>query len=165
MNPAALVAIESSVNRSQASQFDLMSPTPKLTVLYDGNCSLCRASVARLRRMDRGSRVAQLNLHDPEAATRFPQVDREEAMRLMQAVDSRGRVFSGADAWARIGLALPGWNLIAWLLLVPGVHFIARLVYAWIARNRYRWNRDLCEDGSCALHTGDQPHPSTQNHK
>lgn len=139
----------------------IMQSRPKLTVLYDGNCGLCRASVARLRRMDRGSRIAQLDLHDPEATTRFPQIDREEAMRLMQAVDSRGRVFSGADAWARIGLALPGWNLVAWLLFVPGIHGVASLVYGWIARNRYRWNKSLCADGSCDVHTGIHPPRAT----
>lgn len=125
----------------------------KLTVLFDGACGLCRASVARLRRMDRGGRIELLDLHDPSAAVRFPQVNREEAMRLMQAVDAQGRVFSGVDAWARVGLVLPGWKLVAWLLLVPGIHFIARQVYAWVARNRYRWNQDLCADGSCSLHT------------
>jgi predicted DCC family thiol-disulfide oxidoreductase YuxK len=131
----------------------------QLTILYDGACGLCRASVARLRRMDPGGRIELLDLHDPSAATRFPQVNREEAMRLMQGVDSQGRVFSGVDAWARIGLTLPGWKLIAWLLLVPGIHSIAGVIYAWVARNRYRWNRDLCADGSCALHVpGDQDH-------
>jgi predicted DCC family thiol-disulfide oxidoreductase YuxK len=129
-----------------------------LTVLYDGACSLCRASVARLRRMDRGGRVAVLDLHDPQASVKFPQVNREEAMRLMQAVDSNGRVYSGVDAWARIGLSLPGWKLLAWILLVPGIHFIAGLVYAWVARNRYRWNQELCADGSCAVHLDHPPH-------
>ena len=124
----------------------------ELAVLYDGTCNFCRASVARVRRMDPHSRIELLDLHDASRADRFPQVNFDEAMRLMQAVDLRGRVYSGADAWARIGLALPGWKLIAWLLLVPGIHFIAQRVYAWIAQNRYRWNRDLCEDGTCALH-------------
>jgi predicted DCC family thiol-disulfide oxidoreductase YuxK len=131
-----------------------------LTVLYDGSCALCRASVARLRRMDRGGRVALLDLHDPQASVRFPQVDREKAMRLMQAVDSTGRAFSGVDAWARIGLSLPGWKLLAWLLLVPGIHFLAGAIYAWVARNRYRWNRDICADGSCELHLENSHHPA-----
>jgi predicted DCC family thiol-disulfide oxidoreductase YuxK len=130
-----------------------------LTVLYDGSCSFCRASAARLRRMDPGGRVALLDLHDAQAAARFPQVDREEAMRLMQAVDGTGRVYSGVDAWARIGLSLPGWKLVAWLLLVPGIHFVARGVYSWVARNRYRWNQELCTDGSCAVHV-DESHRS-----
>jgi predicted DCC family thiol-disulfide oxidoreductase YuxK len=131
-----------------------------LTVLYDGSCSLCRASVARLRRMDRGGRVAQLDLHDPQASVKFPQVDREEAMRLMQAVDGNGRVYSGVDAWAHIGLSLPGWKLLAWILLVPGIHFIGGAIYGWVARNRYRWNQDLCADGSCKVHLDHAPRGS-----
>lgn len=124
----------------------------ELTVLYDGNCNLCSGSVARLRRMDPRHRIETMDLHDPTVPLRFPQIQPDEAMRLMQAVDARGRVYSGADAWARIGLALPGWNLVAWLLLVPGIHFLAQRVYGWVARNRYRWNRDACEGGTCALH-------------
>jgi len=124
----------------------------ELTILYDGACGLCRASIARLRRLDPRGLVETLDLHDVSVPTRFPQVNPAEAMRLMQGVDTQGRVYSGVDAWARAGQALPGWKLIAWALLVPGVHFIAQSVYAWVARNRYRWNRDLCKDGACAVH-------------
>jgi predicted DCC family thiol-disulfide oxidoreductase YuxK len=126
----------------------------ELTILYDGSCNLCRTSVARLRRIDPKGHVETLDLHDPTVAMRFPQVNSDEAMRLMQAVDLRGSVYSGVDAWVRVLLVLPAWKLIGWLLLVPGIHFIAQHVYAWIARNRYRWNREQCEDGSCALHMG-----------
>jgi predicted DCC family thiol-disulfide oxidoreductase YuxK len=124
----------------------------ELTVLYDGACNLCRASVDRVRRMDPGARIELLDLHDASVAGRFPQVTLDEAMRLMQAVDPAGRVYSGTDAWARIGLTLPSWKLIAWLLLVPGIHFVAKHFYGWVARNRYRWNRELCEGGTCAIH-------------
>ena len=79
-----------------------------LTVLYDGSCSLCRASVARLHKMDRGGRrIELLDSHDPQASMRFPQVDREEAMRLMQAVDSIGRVYRPALPLVRIGPPCP----------------------------------------------------------
>jgi len=132
-----------------------------LTVLYDGNCGLCRASVARLRRIDRDSRIELLDLHDPSVSARFPQVNREEALRLMQAVDPAGKVYAGVDAWACAGLALPGWKVVAWLLLVPGIHFAAGKIYAWVARNRYRWNRELCADGSCSVHIG---HPESDSH-
>jgi len=70
----------------------------------------------------------------------------------MLAVDSQGRIYSGADAWARIGLLLPGWKFVAWILLVPGIHLLATNIYAWIARNRYRWNRTICNDDSCSVH-------------
>jgi len=128
----------------------------ELTVLYDGSCSLCRGSVERVRPFDTRHRIEFLDLHDPSTQQRFPQIDREVAMRWMQAVDTQGRVFAGVDSWARMGMLLPGWNLLAWILQVPGIHWIAVKVYAWIARNRYRWNRAACADGTCSLHL---PHP------
>ena len=129
----------------------------RLTVLYDGSCSLCRASVARVRPFDTHHDIEFLNLHDPSTQERFPQIDREAALRWMQAVDEHGRISSDADAWARIGLLLPGWNLIAWTLFVPGVRWVATKIYFWIARNRYRWNRSLCSDGSCSVHIPEVP--------
>jgi predicted DCC family thiol-disulfide oxidoreductase YuxK len=124
----------------------------ELTVLFDGDCALCRASAERVRRLDRLRRVELLDLHDPSVPARFPQVDRDRALRLMQAVDSSGRVSSGVDAWAEIARRIPGWRLASVLLRVPGIHAVAESVYAWVARNRYRWNRDACADGSCSLH-------------
>lgn len=128
------------------------STSPGLFVFYDGSCSLCRASIAPVQRLDTRHRIEFLDLHNPSAQQRFPQIDRELAMRWMQAIDSRGRISSGADAWARIGLLLPGWCYLSWILLVPGIRWFAAKIYAWIGRNRYRWNRDVCSDGTCSLH-------------
>lgn len=130
-----------------------------LTVLFDGSCSLCRASADRVRRLDSGDHIELLDLHEPSVSKRFPQIDREEAMKWMQAVDRKGRIYSGSDAWAQIGLALPGWKLIAWLLLAPGIRWFAAKIYSWIARNRYRWNRTVCEDDSCQVHLGGPAQP------
>jgi len=129
----------------------------ELTILFDGSCNLCRASAERVRRFDRANRIEFLDVNDPATLQRFPQVNREEALRWMQAVDSNGKVFSGSDAWARIGGRLPGWKLVAWTLLVPGVRWFAGKIYAWIARNRFRWNRAMCEDGSCRVHVEKKP--------
>ena len=128
-----------------------------LTVLFDGSCNLCRGSAARVKRFDRANRIEFLDVNDPVSLQRFPQVNHEEALRWMQAVDSNGNVFGGSDAWARIGSRLPGWKLIAWVLLVPGIRWFAGKFYAWIARNRYRWNRELCEDGTCRVHVEKTP--------
>ena len=125
---------------------------PALTVLFDGHCRLCRASVARARRFDSRKRIEFLDLHDPSAAKRFPALGRDEAMQASLAIDREGRVFRGADAWARIGRELPAWKAVSSVLLLPGVRWIAGRVYAAIARNRYRWNRDACADGTCGVH-------------
>lgn len=131
----------------------------ELTVLFDGSCSLCRASAARVRRFDSQNHIELLDLHDTSVSKRFPQIDRDEAMKWMQAVDPNGRIYSGSDAWAKIGLVLPGWKLIAWILRIPGIRWIASKIYAWIARYRYRWNRTVCEDDSCRVHLSSSSGP------
>src|SRR5271165_192706 len=128
-----------------------------LTVLFDGSCNLCRGSAARVGRFDQTKRIEFLDVNDPAALQRFPQVDREQALVWMQAVDSNGKVFSGSDAWARIGGRLPGWKLVAWILRIPGIRWFTGRVYAWVARNRYRWNREVCEDGTCHVHVEKKP--------
>jgi predicted DCC family thiol-disulfide oxidoreductase YuxK len=123
-----------------------------VTVLFDGGCNLCRGSAERVKLFDTAQRIEFLDLHDRSAQQRFPQVDREEAMLSMLAIDSNGSVFRGSDAWARIGMLLPGWKFLAWILLVPGIRSVAGKLYAWIARNRYRWNRAVCQDRTCQVH-------------
>lgn len=123
-----------------------------LTVLYDGACALCRSSVARVRRWDRQGKIALLDLNDPEVLRCFPQVDPEQARRLMQAVSATGQVYAGVDAWRQIASVLPGWRWLGWLLGLPGVHALSDRVYRWVARNRYRWNRRLCTDAACQWH-------------
>jgi predicted DCC family thiol-disulfide oxidoreductase YuxK len=125
---------------------------PDVTVLFDGGWNLCRGSAERVKLFDTAQRIEFLDLHDPSAQQRFPQVDREEAMLWMLAIDSNGSVFRGSDAWARIGMLLPGWKFLAWILLVPGIRSVAGKFYAWIASNRYRWNRAVCQDRTCQVH-------------
>ncbi len=130
----------------------------ELTVLYDGGCSLCRASVARVQRFDTNHRIEFLDVHAPAVPKRFPEIDPTVAMRWMQAIGADGRVWNGADAWARIGMLLPGWKFVIWILLIPGIRWIAARMYTWIAENRYRWNRTVCPDGNCSLHSPGDSH-------
>lgn len=126
-----------------------ISHAPGLVVLYDGQCRLCSGTAGRLRRLDRHQHLELIDLHDPGVAQRFPGMDLDRALQEIQAVDARGRVYSGVDAFARIGALLPGWRWVAWLPRLPGLHAIAVLTYRWVARNRYRWNRNACPEGTC----------------
>lgn len=121
----------------------------RLAVLYDGHCRLCSGTATRLQHLDCDGRLELIDLHRAEVAVRFPYLDRRRAMQEIQAVDATGRIYTGVDAFARIGARLPRWRRIAWLLRIPILHGIAGLVYRWVARNRYRWNRNACRDGVC----------------
>ena len=59
----------------------------------------------------------------------------------------------GANAVRGIMHELPGyrWLELAWL--IPGFDALAAWGYAWVAANRYRWNKKLVCDGDvCRVH-------------
>src|SRR5262245_61312945 len=114
-------------------------------ILFDGVCNLCNGFVQFV--------IAR----DPQARFRFASLQARAAAALLagrgsqgQLPDSlllleKGKLYKQSDAALRVlkGLAFP-WNLMCALLIVPRP--LRDFVYAWVARNRYRWfgKREVC---------------------
>jgi predicted DCC family thiol-disulfide oxidoreductase YuxK len=105
------------------------------TLIYDGECGLCRRSVEVLRRWDREHRIALVPFQDQAAVARFG-IPLPALAAAMHLVLPDGRVFAGADAVPELLRLLPGKGWWRWLFAVPGVRPIARRVYARVARRR-----------------------------
>src|SRR5260221_12359218 len=131
----------------------------ELPVLFVGSCNLCRGSAAGVRRFDRANRIEFLDVNDPAALPRFPQANREEALRWMQAVDSSGTVFGGSDAWARIGGLLPGWKFFAGVFLGPVVCWFFGEGFGWFRGKRFCWESANFEEGPCQGPVARKPRP------
>jgi predicted DCC family thiol-disulfide oxidoreductase YuxK len=125
-----------------------------MTVLYDGDCRFCTQSAHTIRRRFGRERVALRNFQEPGALEDYPRVTHDAAMKKMHVVLRDGRVFAGAEAFARIFLSLRFVGWIAWLYYVPGVRQLADLAYATIAKHRYRLfgRTGQCDGGTCHLH-------------
>jgi predicted DCC family thiol-disulfide oxidoreductase YuxK len=110
-------------------------------LIYDGDCSLCRASALWLlrRALAGGAREVEiLPCRSAERRARFPTVDEAACLAAMQLVLPDGRVLSGADAVPELLHRIPRWGWLASLFAVPGMRPVARRLYAWIAENRMR---------------------------
>jgi predicted DCC family thiol-disulfide oxidoreductase YuxK len=105
------------------------------TLIYDGECGLCRTTVQRVRRWDREHRLAVLPLQDEGRVAAFgiPLAALAGAMHL---VLPDGRVLAGADAAPELLRLLPGRRWMARAFGIPGVLPLARRVYAWVAARR-----------------------------
>lgn len=120
------------------------------TVLYDGTCNLCLQQVKFWEKVARNVNFLALQ----NGLEHFPQVSYEEAMREMKLVDTKGNVYGGAEAFVK--LFKYSYPLIGFLTLfyyLPGIHFIANKIYAFVAKNRYYFfgKATDCESGSCNL--------------
>lgn len=127
-----------------------MSPNPtegRHTLIYDGECGICRRSVEWVRSQDREERIELLPYQDPRIPGRFPDIPPRAMEEAMQLVAPDGARWEGARAAERLLELLPGWRVLAPLFRIPGVRPVARRVYRAVARNRRRLG---CGD-HCAL--------------
>lgn len=117
-----------------------MGPTvATATLIYDGECSLCRASALFLmRRALSNGTLEILPCASGVRRTRFPRITEEACLTAMQLVLPDGRVLAGADAVPELLRRIRGWGWVAAVFALPGVRPVARRVYAWVARNRMR---------------------------
>jgi predicted DCC family thiol-disulfide oxidoreductase YuxK len=107
------------------------------TVLYDGDCPVCRESVSRLEAQDREGVLAFTPAQAPEVEEDFPWISREALREAVHLVGPDGKTWVGVGAMEKLARVLPGWRWLGWALRVPLVRPLAERVYAWVARNRY----------------------------
>jgi predicted DCC family thiol-disulfide oxidoreductase YuxK len=135
---------------------DLPSPWERPgtdVVIYDGNCGICTAQVARLPWWDCQDKLSYLSLHDPRVGERYPDLTHEQLMQEMVIVDRHGGRHAGPYAFRYLTCRLRRLWWLAPVLYFPGAMLLARPLYRWVARNRYRCSRrKACADGTCGLH-------------
>jgi predicted DCC family thiol-disulfide oxidoreductase YuxK len=110
-------------------------------LIYDGECSMCRASALWLLRRAEAGGARDLEIlpcRSPVRRERFPGIADETCMQAMQLVLPDGRVLAGADAVPEILGRIPRWRWVATFFALPGVRPFSRRVYRWIARTRMR---------------------------
>jgi len=127
-----------------------------LTVVYDGECRLCLATVAKLRRMRTRSElrfVALQSVLSGEIAP-WPGLEGVAPERLraqLHVTDAEGRLYGGAEAVLRLLRDVPSLAWLGRLGALPGLRGVSRLLYRLVAKYRYRLfgTEASCASGAC----------------
>lgn len=115
-------------------------------LIYDGDCSMCRASALWLMRRALAGGAQELEIlpcRSSARRARFPEISEAACLTAMQLVLPDGRVLAGADAVPEILRRIPRWRWLRRLFDVPGVRPLARRAYRWIAENRMQLSCSL----------------------
>lgn len=120
-------------------------------LLYDGQCGFCVSSVRRLRVLDLFGWLDPLDFHrQPALDALHPSLTPARCHSEMILIESNGRLSGGFDAFARLSLRLPLLLGLAPLLRFPGIPWLGRRIYRWIAAHRYLFHRNIsCETNQC----------------
>lgn len=125
------------------------------TLLYDGACSICTSQAHSIATFDRRENIELLDINSDTARARFPRISPQDAQREIHLAAPDGTLYRGAEAVRQTLLRLPILRGIGILMSLPGAMTVARPVYRWVARNRYRLSGkpEECPDGACSLPT------------
>ncbi|PDW03305.1 thiol-disulfide oxidoreductase DCC family protein [Candidatus Viridilinea mediisalina] len=123
----------------------------RYALLYDGACRICASQIETVAAHNHAGLIEILDMNDPQAQVRFPQVTPEMAQRELHLVAPDGQFYQGADAVRETLLRLPDLRGLGLLMGLPGVMLFARPIYGLIAANRYLLGGrvEACDDGSC----------------
>jgi predicted DCC family thiol-disulfide oxidoreductase YuxK len=109
------------------------------TLVYDGDCAICRYWVSYWEGLTNGQ-----VLYRPyqEAATDFPTIPLEAFQRAIQLIEPDGRVYAGAAATFRVLRQAPGRTAWWWCYShLPGFATLSEWAYQYLARRRSLLNR------------------------
>ncbi|MCI0683438.1 MAG: DUF393 domain-containing protein [Gemmataceae bacterium] len=128
-----------------------IAPHPRARVFYDGDCPLCRKSVAILRRLDWLGRLECVNSRGADQPLlRQPPLSSAPLLDEMHLLTPDGqRLHHGFGAFRWMAWRLPLCWLIAPLLYIPGVPWLGQRIYLWIARRRFQLLP--CRHGVCTI--------------
>ena len=105
-------------------------------LIYDGDCGFCTRTVQWGQR-----HIARMTPAAPYQSSDLAALGLDEARCsvAVQYVTRGGEVRSAQDGVAATLLAAGrGWWVLGALLHVPGLHWLAGVLYRWVARNRHR---------------------------
>ena len=123
----------------------------KHIVLYDDECPMCTFQMKVMSWLDWFNALALVPLSDPRAREIAPQLERKDLLEAIHCVTPERRVYRGARAIRFVVMRLPLLVPLALFMWIPGVIWIAEIVYAWVSHNRLLLSRVFgCKD-ACAV--------------
>jgi len=120
-------------------------------VLYDDECPMCVFQMKLLTWLDWLNVASLVPLSSEREQAAAPQLDREELRAAIHVITRDGAIHRGARCIRFLALRMPLLVPLGLLLWVPGVIWIAELVYRYVSNHRLVLSRVFgCKD-ACAI--------------
>lgn len=124
-----LIKIAKSIEK--AASDTLQESKKALTLLYDGECPLCKREICMLKKRDTTTDfvdISEKNFHTPK-------ISYNEAMNEIHAIDDKGNILVGIPAFAAV-YARSQLLITSTLFRIPFIKFMITPIYALFAKNR-----------------------------
>ena len=104
--------------------------------LFDGDCAFCSSSIRLMTKVV--SQHPEIQPYQWIQLNKYG-IKKEDCIKAVQFYKNEEKVYSGSQAFAQfLILSNYPWKIIGFLLEFPIVNWISKLLYGFVARNRYR---------------------------
>ena len=117
------------------------------TIVYDGKCSFCQKWVRWVKEHDSNKVFGSVACGTSKQLDLAPEIKEEECLTEV-VVKAGSKLYKGGDAIVFILKHIPETKGFGYLLSLPIVSDITRLIYRHVARNRYKLG---CESHNCSI--------------
>ncbi len=120
-------------------------------VLYDGDCPMCVFQMRLLTWLDWFHVIELLPIAKARKDGLAPGIAREDLLEAIHCLTRDGRIYRGARCLRFVGLRMPLLAPLSLFLWLPGVIWVAEIVYGVISRNRHLLSRWFGCRGACTI--------------
>jgi len=118
-------------------------------VLYDGQCEICQACVAWLKTLDHENKTLALAIGPEVLSMVDSRLKLDECLRQLHVVTPEGEIRVGWGAVASLARLFPSTWIIGFLGQWFPFRNLGRLLYGFVATNRYSLSK--CRGGACRV--------------
>lgn len=139
-----------------------MRPEFPIRVFYDGSCSVCATEIEHYLHEDHGGKLLAVDISARDFDPEPYHIPLDAFIYELHAIDQRGAVYRGVEAFWAIWQAFPTstiYGILGVVIRMPVVNPVARLLYKGFARIRRYLpeSREACKDGTCRVGKGRPP--------
>ena len=106
-----------------------MKEAQETKVFFDGTCPLCSREIKFYKRKDNGANITWVDISLLDPGDVFPGLTKEDALKRFHLLDYKGRLLSGAKAFAALWLVLPPFKLLGRVAQKQPFTFILEVLY------------------------------------
>ncbi len=118
----------------------------KLIFYYDGECPLCNRTKITIQHFDIAKRVDFRTVqYYAEQDKLLKDIPADDLLDDIHSVKNR-KVYKGLDTYIQVFNAITYLRPISWILRIPGVYHLGKVVYQFVAKNR---NTERCTEDNC----------------
>lgn len=108
-----------------------------ITIIFDNHCSTCSKEIGYYKSIISNNKFLWCDLHEESELLKHFGISRKEALMALHAIDDKGGIYKGVDAFIIIWQELSYWKILAFAIKLPVINQIAKFLYKRFAVWRY----------------------------